>query len=53
MVGQVGVADKGSDGDAALGGGGDFAEGEVVDIDKGGGELDAVLHEINEVGSAG
>ena len=33
-------------------GGLDFVEADVVDVDEGGGVLDAVLHEVDEVGAA-
>ena len=52
MVGQVAVADGGSDGGDAVGGAGDFGEMEVVDVDEGGGMLDAGAHEVDEVGAA-
>ncbi len=37
VVGEVGVADEGSDGDAAFGCRGDLGEGEMVDVDEGSG----------------
>ena len=43
---------SGADGDAAVGLAVDLGEAEVVDVDEGGGVLDAVLHEVDEVGAA-
>ena len=50
--GEVGVADHGTDGDAAFGRGGDLGEAEVIDIDERGRCLDAILHQVDEVGAA-
>ena len=45
------LLDEGADGDAA-GVTSDFVETDVVDVDEGGGMLDVVLHEVDEVGAA-
>ena len=51
VVGEVAVADAGADG-GGVAGGGDLSEVEVGDVDEGGGVLDVVLHQVDEVGSA-
>ena len=51
MVGEVAVADSGSDG-GGVAGRGDVGEVEVGDVDEGGGVLDVGLHQVDEVGAA-
>ena len=36
----------------SVAGGGDLGEGEVGDVDEGGGVLDVVLHQVDEVGAS-
>ena len=52
MVGEVAVADHCADDDAAVGVVVDFDEVEVGDVDQGGGLLDAVLHQVDEIGAS-
>ena len=51
VVGEVAVADTGAD-EGRAAGGGDLGEVEVSDVDEGGGVLDVVLHQVDEVGAA-
>jgi len=51
VIREVGVADTSADDSAAAGAGWDLGELEVGDVDEGGGVLDVVLHEVEEVGA--
>ena len=51
VVGEVAVADSGAD-EGGVAGGGDLGEVEVGDVDEGGGVLDVVPHQVDEVGAA-